>query len=44
LVPLELVGADPEAGTIEYVGVINGPGYVGSKDLEKVISNKISNI
>ena len=38
LVPCELVGADPEAGTIEYSdGIINGPGHIESKDLEKFI-------
>ncbi len=38
LVPLELVGADPEAGTIEYSGgIINGPGFIASVDLEKFI-------
>lgn len=38
LVPLPLIGADPEAGTIEYEGnIINGPGHIESKDLEKEI-------
>jgi hypothetical protein len=38
LVPLQLVGADPEAGTIEYSdGVVNGPGFIKSVDLEKEI-------
>ena len=40
-VPLELVGADPEAGTIEYEGnIINGPGFIKSADLEKFINKK----
>ncbi len=41
LVPLSLVGADPEAGTIEYEGeIINGVGFIESKDLEKEILKK----
>ena len=37
LVPLPLVGADPVAGTVEYEGVVNGPGFVSSADLGKEI-------
>lgn len=41
LVPLQLVGSDPEAGTIEYSdGVVNGPGFIKSVDLEKEILKK----
>ncbi|MFA5745553.1 MAG: hypothetical protein WC932_01690, partial [archaeon] len=41
LVPLRLIGADPEKGTIEYEGgIINGAGNVLSVDLEKVINKK----
>lgn len=41
LVPLSLVGADPEAGTIEYEnGIINGEKFIKSVDLEKEILKK----
>jgi len=41
LVPLLLIGADPEMGTIEYEGgIINGPGFVLSVDLEKEIMKR----
>jgi hypothetical protein len=40
LVLLPLIGADPEAGTIEYEGVTNGPGFVASVDLEKEIRKR----
>jgi hypothetical protein len=40
LVPLPLIGADPEEGTIEYEGVTNGPGFVASVDLEKEINKR----
>ncbi len=46
LVPLELIGADPEAGTIEYEGdIVNGMGHIESRDLEKeILKRKTSNI
>jgi len=38
LVPLEVVGSDPDAGTIEYEGgIVNGAGFIKSVDLEKEI-------
>ena len=41
LVPLEVIDSDPEAGTITYSGgIVNGPGFVSSVDMEKEI-NKI---
>jgi hypothetical protein len=45
LVPLEMIGSDPEKGTIEYEGgIINGPGAIRSSDLyEKGINNIKSN-
>lgn len=41
LVPLEVIDSDPEAGTITYSGgIVNGPGFTSSVDMEKEI-NKI---
>ena len=41
LVPLELINADPEAGTVTYAGdIVNGPGHIESKDLREVIYGK----
>jgi hypothetical protein len=38
LVPISVVDSDPEIGTITYEGeIINGPGFVASGDLQKVI-------
>ena len=36
-VSLEQTDADPEKGTISYGDIINGPGHIESKDLEKEI-------
>ena len=44
LVGLPLIGADPVAGTIEYEGVVNGPGFVSSVDLSKYIKSNHSKI
>lgn len=44
LVPLELIGADPEAGTIEYErNIINGENFIKSVDLEKEILKRKEN-
>ncbi len=40
LVPLPLIGFNPDNYTIEYEGVTNGPGHVLSVDLEKFINMK----
>ena len=37
LVNLEATDSDPEVGTISYGNIVNGPGAVLSKDLQKVI-------
>ena len=37
LVPLEATDSDPEVGTISYGNIVNGPGFVASKDLQSVI-------
>lgn len=46
LVPLQLIGADPESGTIEYENdIINGPENIKSVDLEKeILRRRNSNI